>query len=49
MGANSVGGYVNYVEPYSTAARYFGGNLARLTAIRQQYDPSGLMYSGIQP
>jgi hypothetical protein len=49
MGANSVGGYVNYVEPDSTASRYFGGNLSRLNAVRQQYDPSGLMYSGIRP
>jgi FAD/FMN-containing dehydrogenase len=49
MGANSVGGYVNYVEPGSTASRYFGANLPRLNAVRQQYDPSGLMYSGIQP
>jgi FAD/FMN-containing dehydrogenase len=49
MGANSVGGYVNYVEPGTTASRYFGGNLPRLNAVRQQYDPSGLMYSGIAP
>lgn len=49
MGANSVGGYVNYVEPDSTASRYVGGNLSRLNAVRQQYDPSGLMYSGIRP
>jgi hypothetical protein len=49
MGANSVGGYVNYVEPDSTAARYFGGNLSLLNAVRQKYDPHGLMYSGINP
>jgi len=49
MGANSVGGYVNYVEPGSTASRYFGANLPRLNAVRQQYDPNGLMYSGIRP
>jgi FAD/FMN-containing dehydrogenase len=49
MGANSVGGYVNYVEPDSPASRYFGGNLSRLNAVRQQYDPGGLMYSGIRP
>jgi FAD/FMN-containing dehydrogenase len=47
MGANSVGGYVNYVEAGSGAARYFGENLARRNAVRQQYDPSGLMYSVI--
>ena len=45
--ANSVGGYVNYVELDTPAARYFGGNLSRLTAIRQKYDPGGLMYSGV--
>jgi FAD/FMN-containing dehydrogenase len=49
MGTNSVGGYVNYVELGTTASRYFAGNLSRLNAARQQYDPSGLMYSGIQP
>jgi hypothetical protein len=42
-----VGGYVNFVEPNTAAARYFGGNLARLKAIRQKCDPDGLMYSGI--
>jgi FAD/FMN-containing dehydrogenase len=45
--ANSVGGYVNYLEPDTPAARYFDGNLARLSAIRQTYDPGGLMYSGM--
>jgi FAD/FMN-containing dehydrogenase len=45
--ANSVGGYVNYVEPDTAASRYFGGNLVRINAIRQRYDPDGLMYSGI--
>lgn len=40
-------GYVNYVEPDTPAARYFGGNLARLNAIRQRYDPDGRMYSGM--
>jgi FAD/FMN-containing dehydrogenase len=47
MGANSVGGYVNYVEPDSAAARYFSGNLLRFNAVRQEYDPYGVMYSGI--
>ena len=45
--ATSVGGYVNYVEPGTSAARYFGGNLGRLNAIRQKYDPSQLMHSAI--
>ncbi len=43
----SAGGYVNYLEPNTPASRYFGSNLARLTAVRQQYDPNGLMYSGL--
>jgi FAD/FMN-containing dehydrogenase len=46
--ANSVGGYVNYVEPDTSASRYFSGNLVRLNAIRQKYDPEGLMYSGMK-
>jgi FAD/FMN-containing dehydrogenase len=45
--AHSVGGYVNYLEPDTPAARYFAGNLVRLSAIRQRYDPAGLMYSGM--
>lgn len=43
----SVGGYVNYLEPNTPAARYFGSNLARLTTVRQTYDPGKLMYSGL--
>ncbi|OBJ62825.1 oxidoreductase [Mycobacterium sp. 1423905.2] len=43
----SVGGYVNYLEANTSAARYFGPNLARLMAVRQQCDPDGLMYSGL--
>jgi hypothetical protein len=45
--AHAVGGYVNYLEPDTPASRYFGDNLARIDAIRQQYDPDGLMYSGM--
>lgn len=45
--AHSVGGYANYLEPITPAARYFTGNLARLSAIRQRYDPHGLMYSSM--
>jgi hypothetical protein len=45
--AHSVGGYVNYLEPDTPAARYYAGNLVRLSAIRQRYDPAGLMYSGM--
>jgi FAD/FMN-containing dehydrogenase len=43
----SVGGYVNYVEANQPAARYFGGNLSRLTAVRQKYDPNRIMFSGL--
>jgi hypothetical protein len=43
----SVGGYVNYVEARQSPARYFGPNLAKLTAVRQKYDPSRLMFSGL--
>jgi FAD/FMN-containing dehydrogenase len=45
--AHSVGGYINYVESGVPAGRYFGGNLERLTAIRQRYDPDALMYSSV--
>jgi hypothetical protein len=44
---HSVGGYVNYIEPNTAAGRYFAGNLGRLAAIRQKYDPSRLMFSGL--
>jgi FAD/FMN-containing dehydrogenase len=45
--ANSAGAYVNYIEPDTPAARYFGENLARLAAIRGRYDPNRLMRSGL--
>jgi FAD/FMN-containing dehydrogenase len=43
----SVGGYVNYLEANTPAARYFGSNLSRLTAVRQKYDPNRVMLSGL--
>ncbi|EID17007.1 putative oxidoreductase [Mycobacterium xenopi RIVM700367] len=43
----SVGGYVNYLEANQPASRYFGSNLARLTAVRQKYDPGRVMFSGL--
>jgi FAD/FMN-containing dehydrogenase len=46
--ANSVGGYVNYLEPDTPAARYFGDNLGRLADVRRKYDPDGVMYSGLR-
>jgi hypothetical protein len=43
----SVGGYVNYIEANQPAARYFGPNLGRLSAVRQKYDPGRIMFSGL--
>jgi FAD/FMN-containing dehydrogenase len=43
----SVGGYVNYLEANQPASRYFGANLAQLTAVRQKYDPGRVMFSGL--
>lgn len=43
----SVGGYVNYLEANTAPARYFGSNLARLTSIRQHFDPNRIMFSGL--
>jgi FAD/FMN-containing dehydrogenase len=43
----SVGGYVNYVEANQPAARYFGPNLTKLSAVRQKYDPARVMFSGM--
>ena len=45
--AHSVGRYVNYAELDTPASRYFGANLERLVAVREKYDPEGLMYSGM--
>jgi FAD/FMN-containing dehydrogenase len=43
----SVGGYVNYLETSTSAARYFGSNLSRLATVRQKYDPNRVMFSGL--
>lgn len=43
----SAGGYVNYIEPGQPPSRYFGANLARLSAARQKYDPNRMMFSGM--
>ena len=43
----SVGGYVNYLEANTAAARYFGSNLSRLSTVRQKYDPNRIMFSGL--
>jgi FAD/FMN-containing dehydrogenase len=47
--ANSVGGYVNYVEAGMPAARYFERNLDRLNTVRAHYDPAGLICSALGP
>lgn len=36
----SAGGYVNYVENGRPVASYYGGNLTRLRAVKQKYDPA---------
>jgi FAD/FMN-containing dehydrogenase len=41
----SVGGYVNYLEAGQPASRYFGPNMSKLSAVRQKYDPSRVMFS----
>jgi FAD/FMN-containing dehydrogenase len=43
----SVGGYVNYLEANQPASRYFGPNLAQLTAVRQKYDPGRVMFPSL--
>jgi FAD/FMN-containing dehydrogenase len=43
----SVGGYVNYIEANQSPGRYFGPNLAKLSAVRQRYDPNRVMFSGL--
>ncbi|KQY10149.1 oxidoreductase [Mycobacterium sp. Root135] len=48
LGDHSAGGYVNYLEPSTPAARYFGPNLPRLAAIRRRCDPHGVMYSSLR-
>jgi FAD/FMN-containing dehydrogenase len=43
----SVGGYANYLEASQPVSRYFGPNLAQLSAVRQKYDPGRVMFSGL--
>jgi len=47
LGPSSVGGYINYPEAGDPLTRYLGPNMARFNTIRQKYDPTGLMRSGI--
>jgi FAD/FMN-containing dehydrogenase len=43
LGANSVGGYINYLEADSPLGRYLGANAPRLEEIRHRYDPGSLI------
>lgn len=43
----SVGGYLNYPEPDLPLQRYLGPNTRRFNIIDQNYDPAGVMRSGI--
>ncbi|GAB3581219.1 FAD-binding oxidoreductase [Calidifontibacter terrae] len=45
----SSGGYVNYLEAGTTMARYVGGNHSRWLAVRQAYDPTGVLSAAIAP
>jgi hypothetical protein len=49
--ANSAGGYVDYIEPETTAARYLGDNLVRFNTIRKSTIPMGdvLRYQAVGP
>ncbi|MBB3606080.1 FAD/FMN-containing dehydrogenase [Mycolicibacterium sp. BK556] len=47
LGSASAGGYINYPEAGDPLSRYLGPNLQRFNTIRQKYDPTGLMRSGI--
>ncbi|MCV7178690.1 FAD-binding oxidoreductase [Mycolicibacterium sphagni] len=47
LGSTSAGGYINYPEAGEPLSRYLGPNLQRFNAIRQKYDPNGLIRSGI--
>ncbi|QIS09139.1 FAD-binding oxidoreductase [Nocardia arthritidis] len=45
LGAHSVGGYVNYLEPTDSPRRYFKDNLDRLRRIRAGTDPGNRLHS----
>jgi len=45
MGANSVGGYVNYVEPGRALPTYYGANWSRLRQVKAAYDPGNFFHS----
>ncbi|MDF8266218.1 FAD-binding oxidoreductase [Luteipulveratus flavus] len=47
LAGRSAGGYVNYLESGQPASRYYAGNFSRLTSLRQTYDPSRRLYSGL--
>jgi FAD binding domain len=43
LGANSVGGYANYLEAGTSTDRYFASNVGRLASIHQRCDQAALM------
>ena len=45
MGANSVGAYVNYLEPGRALTDYYGGNWGRLRRVKAAYDPGNFFHS----
>jgi FAD/FMN-containing dehydrogenase len=45
IAAESVGGYVNRLEPGRPLRAYYGANLARLRRIKEQVDPDGFFRS----
>jgi FAD/FMN-containing dehydrogenase len=45
LGAASVGGYVNYLEPGRSVASYYGSNIARLRRIKRRHDPADFFHS----
>jgi FAD/FMN-containing dehydrogenase len=44
----SSGGYVNYLEPGDSAKRCFGANAAKLSRIRDHYDPDHMITCGLK-
>jgi len=45
MGSNSVGGYVNYLEPNRPLHSYYGDTWARLLRLKTAYDPGNFFHS----
>lgn len=49
LGADSVGGYVNYLEPGDSLSRYYGANHKRLARLRKRVDPDNRIRSALTP